>query len=163
VCCGTSCCAAGEWCDTSGATPICRCNDGPACGAGETCSSSLGGSEVCGLRCCGGEAGTCPVSRRMYKRQIEALDDDALARIYQELRGIQLSTYQYKTDPASAPRRLGFIIDDTKTAYPINADGNSVNLYGYVSMAVAAIQVQSREIEALRAEVKRLKVLDRRR
>ena len=81
----------------------------------------------------------------------------ALERIYGELRQIQLTTYQYKTDPASSPRRLGFIIDDTKTAYPINADGQSVNLYGYMSMAVAAIQVQSREIEALRAEVEQLR------
>ena len=93
----------------------------------------------------------------MYKRDIERLDDDALGRIYDELRKIQLTTYQYKSDPAASPRRLGFIIDDTKTPYPINADGTSVNLYGYVSMAVAAIQTQSREIEALRAEVAQLR------
>jgi hypothetical protein len=97
------------------------------------------------------------VSRRVYKRDIERLDDDALAGIYQDLRKIRLTTYQYKSDPAASPRRLGFIIDDTKTPYPINADGDSVNLYGYVSMAVAAIQTQSREIEALRAEVAHLR------
>jgi hypothetical protein len=93
----------------------------------------------------------------MYKRGIERLDDDALGRIYDELRKIQLTTYQYKSDPVASPRRLGFIIDDTKTPYPINADGTSVNLYGYVSMAVAAIQTQSREIEALRTEVAQLR------
>jgi hypothetical protein len=93
----------------------------------------------------------------MYKRDIEQLDGDALSRIYDELRKIQLTTYQYKTDPAASPRRLGFIIDDTKTPYPINADGTSVNLYGYVSMAVAAIQTQSREIEALRTEVAQMR------
>ena len=98
----------------------------------------------------------------MYKRDIERLDDDALGRIYDELRRIQLTTYQYKTDPAASPRRLGFIIDDTKTPYPINADGTSVNLYGYVSMAVAAIQTQSREIELLRAEVAQLRREQRR-
>ena len=137
--------------------PSCRCNASAACGAGETCSSSLGGVGVCGQRCCGGDAGTCPISRRIYKRDIETLDDEALGRIYVELKQIQLTTYQYKNDPAATPRRLGFIIDDTKTSYPINADGASVNLYGYVSMAVAAIQIQSREIAALRAEVARLK------
>jgi uncharacterized small protein (DUF1192 family) len=78
-------------------------------------------------------------------------------RISAELQQIKLTTYQYKTDPAASPRRLGFIIDDTKSAYPVNADGMSVDLYRYVSMAVAAIQAQSREIEALRAEVARLK------
>ena len=157
ACCGTGCCASGEWCDTTGAVPTCRCNAGAACGTGEYCSSPVGGGPICGVRCCGGDAGTCPVSRRMYKRDIERLDDDALGRIYDELRKIQLTTYQYKSDPATSPRRLGFIIDDTKTPYPINADGTSVNLYGYVSMAVAAIQIQSREIEALRAEVEQLR------
>ena len=93
----------------------------------------------------------------MYKRGIERLDDDALGRIYDELRKIQLTTYQYKSDPVASPRRLGFIIDDTQSPYPINADGTSVNLYGYVSMAVAAIQTQSREIEALRREVAQLR------
>jgi hypothetical protein len=92
----------------------------------------------------------------MFKRDIQPLDDEALARIYGELRRIQLTTYQYKTDATASPRRLGFIIDDTKTPYPVNSDGMSVDLYGYLSMAVAAIQVQSREIESLRREVARL-------
>jgi hypothetical protein len=89
------------------------------------------------------------VRRCNDKRDIERLDDEALRRIYDELRKIQLTT--------ASPPRLGFIIDDTKTPYPINPDGMSVNLYGYVSMAVAAIQTQSREIEALRAEVAQLR------
>jgi hypothetical protein len=93
----------------------------------------------------------------MYKRDIETLDHEALKRISEELRKIKLTTYQYKTDPDASPRRLGFIIDDTKSSYPINSDGNSVNLYGYVSMAVAAIQIQSHQIDALRAEIARLK------
>jgi hypothetical protein len=157
ACCGTGCCASGEWCDTSGSVPTCRCNAAAACGSGQSCASSLAGGATCGIRCCGGDAGACPVSRRMYKRDIERLDDDALGRIYDELRNIQLTTYQYKSDPAASPRRLGFIIDDTKTPYPVNADGNSVNLYGYVSMAVAAIQTQSRELEALRTEIAQLR------
>jgi hypothetical protein len=99
----------------------------------------------------------CPVSRRAFKRDIHALDRAEIERVSAELAQIKLTTYQYKTDPAASPRRLGFIIDDTKSSYPVNADGASVNLYGYVSMAVAAIQTQSREIEALRAEVARLK------
>jgi hypothetical protein len=132
------------------------CGSGAACSAGETCSSVPSGP-ICGNRCCGGDAGTCPISRRTYKRDIQQLDDVALERVYEELRQIQLTTYAYKTDPSATPRHLGFIIDDTKTPYPINADGNSVDLYGYISMAVAAIQVQGKEIAALRAEVARLK------
>jgi hypothetical protein len=109
----------------------------------------------CGVVCCTGSG--CPVSRREFKRDIHELDQAELEQIYSELRDIKLTTYHYKTDPALSPRRLGFIIDDTKSPYPANADGTSVNLYGYMSMAVAAIQSQSREIEALRAEVARLK------
>jgi hypothetical protein len=93
----------------------------------------------------------------VFKRDIHELDRGEIDRISSELKQIKLTTYQYKTDPAASPRRLGFIIDDTKSSYPVNADGNSVDLYGYMSMAVAAIQSQSREIEALRAEVARLK------
>jgi hypothetical protein len=99
----------------------------------------------------------CPISRRVFKRDIRPVDDGGLQRLYDELRKIELTTYQYKTEPPSSPRRLGFIIDDTKTPYPINPDGNSVDLYGYMSMAVAAIQVQSREIESLKAEVSNLR------
>jgi len=163
VCCGAGCCAPGEWCDTSGATEVCRCNNGDACTNGQTCSASLGGPGICGTICCGGGGNPCPVSRRIFKRDITPVDDPALQQLYAELRRIQLTTYQYKQDPPSAPRRLGFIIDDTKTPYPINPDGNTVDLYGYMSMAVAAIQVQSREIEALRHEVARLKSRERRR
>jgi hypothetical protein len=39
----------------------------------------------------------------------------------------------------------------------VAADGEHVDLYGYISMAVAALQVQAQEIAALRAEVKALK------
>lgn len=113
---------------------------------------------TCGFTCCGGPGGSgCPVSRREFKRDIERLDQGALARIYDELRKIQLSTYHYKTDASGTPRHLGFIIDDTRTPYPVNADGMSVDLYGYMSMSVAAIQMQSREIDALRAEVAALR------
>jgi hypothetical protein len=132
------------------------CGSGLACASGETCSSVPSGP-ICGTRCCGGDAGTCPISRRAYKRDIERLDQADLKSIHDELLRIQLSTYAYKTDSPETKRHLGFIIDDTKTKYPINPDGNSVDLYGYMSMAVAAIQVQSREIEVLRAEVARLR------
>src|SRR5450631_4371894 len=99
----------------------------------------------------------------MYKRDVHELTREEVDQIYGDLRQIKLTTYQYKNEPVSSPRRLGFIIDDTKTPYPINPDGTSVDLYGYMSMAVAAIQVQSHEIEALRAEVARLRSQTRRR
>jgi hypothetical protein len=123
---------------------------------GNTCNApAVDLTNPCGFICCMGSG--CPVSRRAFKRDVHELDPDELDRVSAELAEIKLATYQYKTDPAASPRRLGFIIDETKSSYPINADGTSVNLYGYVSMAVAAIQTQSREIEGLRAEIARLK------
>jgi endosialidase-like protein len=163
ACCGTACCAPGEWCDTSGASPTCRCGANGACTGVTTCASGgpaqiggASGTDSCGFICCGG--GTpCPLSRRVFKRDIENLDEAGLQRVYDDLRNLRLTTYAYKADPQQAKRHLGFIIDDTKTPYPINADGNTVDLYGYLSMAVAAIQVQSREIEELRAELAKLR------
>ena len=155
-CCGGACCAYGEWCDASGATPVCRCGSGNGCTGGDMCGApTVNAENPCGIICCSG--GNCPISRRMYKRDVHELTRDELDRIYGDLRQIKLTTYQYKNEPVSSPHRLGFIIDDTKTPYPVNPDGNSVNLYGYVSMAVAAIQAQSEEIAALRAEVARLR------
>jgi hypothetical protein len=82
---------------------------------------------------------------------------DALQRLYDQLREIQLSTYRYKDEGAAGKRHLGFIIDDLETPIPVNPDGNTVDLYGYMSMAVAAVQVQAHEIAALKAEVAALK------
>ena len=83
------------------------------------------------------------------KRDIRPVVDTELRSLYELLRGIQLSTYSYKDAPTSSPRRLGFIIDDTHAPAAINPDGNTVDLYGYLSMAVAAVQIQAKQIEDL--------------
>ncbi len=158
TCCGSGCCGPGEWCDNSSNPPACRCGSNGACSTSAMCSAPELTADGCGVICCDPSSPTgCPKSRRAFKRDIHQLDRAEVERIYSELRHVKLTTYQYKTDPAASPRRLGFIIDDTKSSYPVNADGNSVDLYGYMSMAVAAIQSQSREIAALRAEVAQLK------
>jgi hypothetical protein len=153
ACCGATCCGPGERCDTSGATPQCRCGASAACTAPAHCASAIGGPNICGFICC---SANCPISRREFKRDIRPLTVDDLGRVYEQLRQLQLTTYQYRGTPVDSPRRLGFIIDDTKTPLPINPDGMSVDLYGYMSMAVAAIQTQSREIAELRAALKKL-------
>jgi len=116
---------------------------------------------VCGSICCSSGPGPaaigCPVSRREYKRDIDYLAPEDLDRLHDELQSIHLATYQYKNDPAGTRRRLGFIIDDLETNVCMNPDGNSVDLYGYLSMAVAGLQVQEREIAALKNEVELLK------
>ena len=68
VACGSVTCGLGEWCDTSGATPTCRCGPlGASCGAGLECCmnpfSGCGGPH-CNERCLAkddaGAAYTCP-------------------------------------------------------------------------------------------------------
>jgi hypothetical protein len=102
-----------------------------------------------------------PISRRAAKSDIRSVVAPDLERIYEELRQIKLSTYQYKDQPASSPRRLGFIIDDTDAPAAINPDGNTVDLYGYLSMAVAAVQVQAKQIEDLKARIRTLEATSR--
>jgi hypothetical protein len=97
------------------------------------------------------------MSRRAFKDDIELLPPSKLRDLKDAVLGIQLSTYRYRVAGPTGQRRLGFIIDDEKSPYPVNADGNTVDLYGYASMAIAAIQVQEKELTALRAEVAALK------
>jgi hypothetical protein len=155
VCCGTGCCNIGEWCDQASGTPTCRCANNPACTATQICSSELQSQTMCGLVCC--TPNECPVSRRAAKTDIVPVDSAFSARLHHDLLGIDLATYRYRGEPADSPRHLGFIIDDLKTSLPVNPSGNSVDLYAYTSMAVAAIKEQEAEIASLRTEVAKLK------
>lgn len=137
--------------------PVCRCSGGASCTGVNTCWSVAGLYGTCGNLCCDFSTPRgCPISRRSAKRDIQSVGRDELKALYDQLRAIQLSTYAYRAAPLESPRRLGFIIDDTDAPAAINPDGNSVDLYGYLSMAVAAVQVQAREIEALRSRVRAL-------
>src|SRR6185369_2950485 len=154
VLCGGVCCPPHHYCQETPGPPICRCGAGAACTGADSCYASLGYPNQCGTFCCSGDS--CPVSRRAMKRDIRPVGASDLGELYEQLRRIQLSTYQYKAEPPSTPRRLGFIIDDTNAPAAINPDGNTVDLYGYLSMAVAAVQIQAREIGRLEARIRAL-------
>lgn len=155
VWCGTVCCPYAEWCDTAVEPPVCKCGGSPSCTGGNSCNSVSAMQGGCGQLCCNPSTPMgCPVSRRAAKRDIQQVGAGELQALYDQLRAIQLATYTYKVEPVEATRRLGFIIDDTHAPAAINPDGNSVDLYGYLSMAVAAVQIQARDIEALRARIR---------
>ena len=85
------------------------------------------------------------------------LDRSERERIARDLARFKLATYVYR-DPALGGRRhLGFIIEDVPGSPAVDSDGNMVDLYGYASMLVAAVQTQGEEIHALKAELARLK------
>jgi hypothetical protein len=103
--------------------------------------------------------GLCPRSRALYKRDIAYLSPSERERIYRDLLAIPLASYEYKSDPTATPQ-LGFILEDVEPS-PATS-GDHVNLYGYLSMAVNAVQLQAKEIEALKQEVAALRAQSKR-
>jgi hypothetical protein len=95
--------------------------------------------------------GGCPISRRRYKEDIHYLAPAELVRYRDEILAMKLATWRYKHDPSK--QRLGFMIDDNEGSAAVNAQRDLVDLYGYTSMAVATIQLQAQQIEALEREV----------
>jgi hypothetical protein len=49
------------------------------------------------------------------------------------------------------------MIDDQEGSSAVEANGDTVDLYGYASLAVATLQLQARQIDDLKAEIEKLK------
>jgi len=96
------------------------------------------------------------ISRRAAKRDIQYLSDDELAAAESEVLKIPLARFNYKWDAPNERRRLGFIIEDIAPSPGVDEAHGVVDMYGYTSLAVAALQEQAREIEQLRAQVNAL-------
>jgi hypothetical protein len=125
----------------------------------EGASCAIDAPVECGqtvLQCQGGvwslPVGGCPLSTRSAKTDLHYLDAAETKRLADELERVRLASYRYKSgDPA---RHLGFVIEDMPEGSPaVLASRDRVDLYGYVSMTVAALQEQQRQIDALKAEV----------
>jgi len=97
--------------------------------------------------------GGCPISRASAKQDIHYLDTAEIERLYTELRALRLAAYRYCNAGPGPADRLGFIIDDGPPAACVNDGGDTVDLYGYTSLAVAAVQAQARRIESLEREL----------
>ncbi len=174
--CGTFC---GGACEASKCVDSPTCGDGaPACPGDLVCSTTSPTPSGEGRCCppgtslllsltdffgccpdgdiCGCREGACPISLRSAKTDIRYLDSAEVAALGRELLAVQLATWRYRSAPDDH-RQLGFIIDDGLPRNGIARDGGHVDLYGYISVAVAALQVQSRELDTLRAEVDDLK------
>jgi hypothetical protein len=96
----------------------------------------------------------CPRSRARYKQDIAYLNEAELRAYRDQLLNMPLASYHYRSAPHSQPQ-LGFIIEDIEPSAAVS--GDHVNLYGYLSMAVAAIQVQQAQIHALEQELRALR------
>jgi hypothetical protein len=92
------------------------------------------------------------------KRDIEYVDASAEARLHDELMAVRLATYRYRPGVTGEDNlHLGFIIEDMPPDSPaVLPSRERVDAYGYLSMAVAALKVQERELTELRARVAQL-------
>src|SRR5262249_42124814 len=123
-----------------------RCDPGAGCGVLLLCTD----------RDPRGGPGGCPISREKYKQDIHYLASEDLEQYHQELLSLPLATYRYRNGGPSDRRHLGFMIDGHESMICVQAEHDMVDVYGYTSMAVAALKVQARQIEDLRQEVKAL-------
>lgn len=142
------------------------------CNAQNECETSFKGKDcgkkVCGpsQTCCEGlplpeptcmNGGACPISRAKYKKDIAYLSEAEKRQLSDDLMHIPLATYRYKSEGDADRAHLGFIIDDIAPSPAVSASGERVDLYGYTTMSVAAVQLQAKEIAELRKELDALR------
>lgn len=99
--------------------------------------------------------GNCPISLRAFKQDVAYLAPGQVEALYGQVRDLRLATWVYKGD-ATATTRTGFLIDDVPGSPAVAPDGQHVDLYGYTSMTVAAIQAQAQRIDALEKKLAEL-------
>lgn len=134
--------AAGEVEGQPCGVPDDRCDDGSGCGVKLECRIS--------------PPVTCPISSRSFKHDIAYLTESDEQRLADELRQIRLATYKYNNPADQAKSHLGFIIEDMPNS-PAVRSPSMVDLYGYTSWVVAALQVQAKRTEALTKEMTKLR------
>jgi hypothetical protein len=133
---------------------------GTPCKAGDACAFDV--AVECGqsrMECRDGvwQIGntSCPVSTAAAKDDIVYVTPADAEYLRRELMKIPLATYRYK---GQTDHHLGFVIEDLPPTSPaVLPSRDRVDLYGYLSMAVAAIQRQDKEIAALKAQIAELK------
>ena len=141
--------------------PVCSGEaPGEACvGVGATCDpmNACNRLLVCATSDPTQQPGGCPISRARFKRDVAYLSETDLVRLHDELRRIPLATYRYRAAGPPDRSRLGFVIEDVEPSPAVDAPRDAVDLYGYASMAVAALQVQAKQIDSLQRELAALR------
>jgi len=134
---------AGERCEQAEKDDLCDPSIG--CGVNLVCASS---DPTMG-------PGGCPISRARYKQDIHYLNAEERHAVAADLLATPLARFRYKHDQ-SGGEQLGFVIDDVEPSPSVQ--GDHVSLYGYTSMAVAALQEQAERTQALERELSQLKL-----
>ena len=147
--------------DAAPPPPACPALGSPCSDKGLTCgdraTAACGVIQVCDDHEAGSGPGGCPISTKKFKDDIGYVDEGALQRLHDETLQMRLATYRYKgpfIDPKDpSAKHLGFIIEDQPQSLSVDRGHDRVDLYGYMSMAVATMQVQEKEITQLRREI----------
>jgi hypothetical protein len=139
------------------AGPPCPSLGSPCASKGQTCGTRNPAVACGAILVCDDHdpAINCPISTAKYKQGITYVDDAALAALHDEALATRLATYRYTGDVSDAPDapHLGFILEDQPRSPAVDRLHDRVDLYGYLSMTLAAVQVQEKEIAALRQEL----------
>jgi len=99
----------------------------------------------------------CPRSNRSVKQDIRYLSHEDLERLADEVSKVRLTTYTYRDPSLGTDGHLGFIIEDNPQSPAVYPNQQHVDLYGYTSMAVAALQVQEKQLRAQEAQMAELR------
>jgi hypothetical protein len=99
------------------------------------------------------DGGFAQSSSLRFKKDVSYVDDEARHAIARDLLSLRLATWEYKGAESPGRRHLGFIIEDSPAVDAVNPSKDTIDLYAYASMAIAAVQVQAKEIEDLRREL----------
>ena len=156
--CGGPVCGGAPWEATPG-VPLCTTEKvGDGCTtAGEKCDGKAGCGQFVLCAATDPVLEGCPKSRASYKSDIRYVDDSERRRLATELLDTRLATYRYTAAGAQGRRHLGFLIDDQPRSPAVDARRDMVDLYGYLSLNVATLQEQQKQIEAMRAELRQLR------
>lgn len=93
-----------------------------------------------------------------YKYDIRYLSAEERAEVASQLYSLPLAEWSYNDAIENDDRRhLGIITQDVGPGPVVTSDGKQVDLYGYTSIAIAAIQEQQRTIEVMQQEITSLR------
>jgi hypothetical protein len=155
--CGAPVCKGDGWKATAGVSLCVDQKEGGGCSkAGQTCDAKHGCQVflICADKDPRQQRGGCPISSRRYKTDIRYLTFAQEKRVATELLGMPLTSWLYRD--GDDRRRLGFIIEDIPGSVAVDKARERVDLYSYISMAVATLKVQQRRIDRLEQTLEEL-------
>ncbi|MEZ4234668.1 MAG: hypothetical protein R3F59_00570 [Myxococcota bacterium] len=127
--------------------------DGATCDPVDDCNARV----VCAAEDPTAQTGGCPISLRAYKHDVHYLSDGERQAAAAKALGVRLATWRYDGEVGPGKPHLGFVIDDDPASPAVQPDGRHVDVYGYASLAVAAVQEQQAQLDALQAQVAALR------